>query len=331
MITSELISVIVPVYNVSKYLDQCVGSIVAQSYKDLEIILVDDGATDDSGAICDKWAERDSRISVIHQKNQGLSGARNTGLRVARGNWVVFCDSDDWMEGSVLEKALENSLENKSDLVVWGYFADFLDENDKLLSSREHNIPSFLSNEFKPEHLLDEYIRRLWGYAWNKLYRRVFIQDANFSEGIHLVEDALFNCGVLQKKPKVSFLAFCGTHYNQRKRNTLGNTFNPNYFEWLSLANDYWVRTFVSYNLKEEDILMYKNRESFNSVFLTIRAISNNKAFSFKDKYRAIEELLKRKDANAIITQFKPYNFRKRFIKTLLVHEFIFLLILIVK
>ena len=94
--TEELISVVVPVYNVEKYLERCVDSIIKQTYKNLDIILVDDGSQDNSGKICDKYKEKYNNIQVIHQKNQGLSIARNNGLAIAEGNYITFIDSDDW-------------------------------------------------------------------------------------------------------------------------------------------------------------------------------------------------------------------------------------------
>ena len=109
-----LISVIVPVYNVERYLAECVDSILGQTYGNLEIILVDDGSTDGSGIMCDQYAQKDARIHVIHQKNQGLSSARNTGLDMAQGEWIAFVDSDDWLEPNTYEVLLQMAKENKA-------------------------------------------------------------------------------------------------------------------------------------------------------------------------------------------------------------------------
>ena len=103
-------TVVVPVYNVEKYLEKCVDSILAQTEPDFELLLVDDGSTDGSGRLCDKLAEKDGRVRVIHQKNQGLGGARNTGIQQAQGDWLLLVDSDDWIEPQTLEKTMEAGL-----------------------------------------------------------------------------------------------------------------------------------------------------------------------------------------------------------------------------
>ncbi len=115
-----LVSVIVPVYNVEAFLPRCVDSILAQTYQNLEIILVDDGAKDSSGAICDGYAARDHRVRVIHKENGGLSSARNAGIDAARGGWLEFVDSDDWIEPDTVESLLSEALENQVELVVGG-------------------------------------------------------------------------------------------------------------------------------------------------------------------------------------------------------------------
>ena len=106
----NLVSVIVPIYNVEKYLEKCIESIVNQTYKNLEIILVDDGSPDNCPAICDEWAQKDSRIKVIHKKNGGLSSARNAGLEVSNGEYISFVDSDDWLDENTFEEVYNNFL-----------------------------------------------------------------------------------------------------------------------------------------------------------------------------------------------------------------------------
>ena len=114
----DLISIIVPVYNVEKYIHECVDSIINQTYKNIEIILVDDGSPDNCGKICDEYAKKDNRIKVIHKPNGGLSDARNHGIDVANGEWLMFIDSDDWIEPNMAEKLLHSALNNKADLAI---------------------------------------------------------------------------------------------------------------------------------------------------------------------------------------------------------------------
>ena len=115
-------SIIIPVYRVEQYLDQCVQSVVAQTYREFEVILIDDGSPDNSGALCDRWAEKDSRIRVIHQENQGLSGARNTGIQAASGDYLMFLDSDDWWSGeTVLQTVAERLEKTGADVLSFNY------------------------------------------------------------------------------------------------------------------------------------------------------------------------------------------------------------------
>jgi len=106
----DLISVIVPVYNVAEYLNTCISSIINQTYPNLEILLIDDGSTDSSGQLCDAWEKKDGRIQVIHKENGGLSDARNTGLKAASGEWIIFVDSDDFIYPTLIEKRLKKKL-----------------------------------------------------------------------------------------------------------------------------------------------------------------------------------------------------------------------------
>ena len=121
---NDLISVVVPCYNVEKYLEKCVKSIVDQTYTNLEIILVDDGAKDGTPELCDKLALTDSRIKVVHKLNGGLSDARNAGITVASGEYITFFDSDDWLEPDTIKNAYDKLIADNFDLVVWGYVAE---------------------------------------------------------------------------------------------------------------------------------------------------------------------------------------------------------------
>ena len=120
-----MISVIIPIYNVAQYLSQCMKSILSQSYNDLEIILVDDGSADECPRLCDEYEAGDARVRVIHKKNGGLSDARNAGMRIAKGEWIYFVDSDDWLDINAIQKLYQFAVDNHCDVVQGGlYYAD---------------------------------------------------------------------------------------------------------------------------------------------------------------------------------------------------------------
>lgn len=136
----DLVSVIVPVYNVEEYLDECIQSIVNQSYKNLEIILVDDGAKDNSGNVCDQWKEKDDRIKVIHQENMGASGARNSALDMIEGEYICFVDSDDTIDEQYIELMYQNMIDNNSDMCIGQYYRKDLKSGEKIYEQKSDMI-----------------------------------------------------------------------------------------------------------------------------------------------------------------------------------------------
>ena len=184
---NELISVVVPVYNVEKYLDKCIESIEKQTYAHLEIILVDDGATDNSGRICDSHAERDERICVLHQKNGGRAAARNVGMEKATGEYLMFVDGDDWIDTDCLEAAYK-FFESDTQMVVFRERSIFA---DRVESNGSDRYKKFVGSE-----PLEFYIN---GYSdfqaatsvCGKLYRKSLLQDIRFEEGRYY-EDIMF-------------------------------------------------------------------------------------------------------------------------------------------
>lgn len=166
---NELVTIIVPVYNTGAYLSPCLESLIAQTHRDLEIILVDDGSTDGSGAICDDFARRDERIKVIHQKNSGVSAARNAGLDNASGTYLTFVDADDALLPYAVETALQYLRETDADVVTYGWQRHFDDEGriEECCTefSYETDIPAVI------REILMHYSAYGGGYPWNKLWR----------------------------------------------------------------------------------------------------------------------------------------------------------------
>ena len=198
---SEKISVIIPVYKVEKYLDKCIESVVNQTHKNLEIILVDDGSPDNCPAICDKWAKKDVRIRVIHKQNGGLSDARNAGLDIATGEYIGFVDSDDAVIPEMYEELLKNLQENDADISACGYY-DVNSLGYKIEKEQQDaNELVVLNSDEVLKYVCFE--KRGWELATvhNKLYKAAIWQDLRFEKGKIHEDEFAFN-KVMKKRPK---------------------------------------------------------------------------------------------------------------------------------
>ena len=174
------VSIIVPVYNCENYLERCFGSIRNQILTDWECIVIDDGSTDGSGAISDRYAEEDGRFKVIHQKNRGVSAARNLGLNMAEGEYVGFVDSDDWIERDMFSILYSEAVDTKSDVAVCGVCDKCKGKHKKVLSSKEA-----LMTMFDPRSGME-------GFTVTRLIRRGLLKSAFFDESVRCYEDLLF-------------------------------------------------------------------------------------------------------------------------------------------
>jgi len=220
-------SIIVPVYNDENHLPRCLDSIIAQTFTDYECLLIDDGSTDSASAICDAYAEKDSRFRVVHKNNEGISKTRQFGINNAAGKYTVFVDSDDWIEPSLLEKAIQLVDNSNPDII----FLDFYDENS---SGKECYIPQNIS-------ILDAdtVIRRVlkgnqFSCLWNVIIKKelYYLNNIQFAEGINYGEDSLFVIELLLNNPKIDFLAGACYHH----------TFNRNSFTRTNVKNRYMER-----------------------------------------------------------------------------------------
>lgn len=170
-----IFSIIVPVYNVEKYIHRCIDSILNQTFEDFECILVDDSSPDSCGMICDQYAAKDDRIKVIHKENGGVSEARNVALEVARGEYICFVDSDDYVENDFLMKIQESICEKDADVIVFGYKVISKNAESKIV------YDSNLSNrEIKEKFISDEYL----ALAWNKCYKKDLFENRKFPVGL---------------------------------------------------------------------------------------------------------------------------------------------------
>lgn len=238
----DLVSVIVPVYQVEKYIDKCIQSIMKQTYQNIEVILVDDGSSDQSGNICDQYAFLDNRIQVIHKHNGGLAAARNSGAAAARGNWYCFIDGDDHIAPDYIEYLLTLCQINHADMSCCMYdivyeMPEERDNNIKIDQFEE--IVAYTPEEFTYLLLCD----KVASYAWNKLYRASLWTNIGFNETMNIYEDSTTLYKVASQANKI----ICGSerkyYYVQRQTSLLHNNRNmrniSNYFTVLNDQENY--------------------------------------------------------------------------------------------
>jgi glycosyltransferase involved in cell wall biosynthesis len=198
-----MVSIVVPVYNAEKYLEDCLISLVDQTYENIEIILVDDGSVDDSGRICDCWAEKDDRIIVYHKKNEGVSATRNFGIQRARGKFLMFVDADDMLVLNTVEYMVKEIIKNNSELVVCKY-----QSQDYKKNIRESNlrIELLLKEDYLREMMIPE--KNIAAFVYNRLYLTQIIMEKNirFNQNVQVCEDTLFNYEYMKFIKNVVFI-----------------------------------------------------------------------------------------------------------------------------
>lgn len=315
------ISIIVPVFNSAKWLNKCIDSIIEQTYNNIEIILIDDGSTDNSPEICDEYAKRDSRIRVIHKKNEGVSIARNTGIDTSTGEYIKFVDSDDWIEKDCCEK-LVNIIEKESvDLVICGLNVF---QNNKLLRNPHLENKKIDIREGFKEY---KYINKIFAAPWNKLYKKEKILK-KFKEGQSLGEDLAFNLDYLKGIDKIYVTEYCLYNVQLDNENSLNrkfredrfdivikliqkeesfcnNMYNGNY-EKVFFANMY-IENLHAYLRQLAKMYNYKEYKEITHKYINLDVIKNssNTCCLTRKDYKIFNKLVKFKNEFLIYVFFK--------------------------
>lgn len=255
-IVNDLISIIVPVYKVEKYLNRCIDSILNQTYKNLEIILVDDGSPDNCGKICDDYKKMDKRIKVIHKKNGGLSDARNFGIKIASGKYIGFVDSDDFISKEMYEKLYYLLKENKADISVISYKCFY--EIDKVFDKKENiNNVSVLSAEESMQYLFEN--SKIGNYAWNKLYKTSLFSDIEYPFGKKM-EDLGTTYKLFNKCNRIAYCDIELYYYLQRQDSILHSTDAMFCNDKFELCYERFIYLKEKYpNLKENYTYIFEN------------------------------------------------------------------------
>lgn len=296
------ISVIVPVYKTEGLLDRCVESIVGQTYKNLEIILVDDGSPDNCPAMCDEWAEKDSRIRVIHKENGGVSSARNAALDIATGDYIGFVDSDDWIEPEMYSSLIQKISESGKNIALCSYYA-------VEISGERYECRCVVDKEVLDK---DDYFRFIvlggdGGYIWNRLYDADILKEVRFDEDIWYSEDLLFNFKTAQKSNGAAILDKIEYNYVQKRIKEQAWVMNDHSFDSMTA-----FEIMLSYKDIPEDVYDCCLRGYAAAAFTLLSGVLTNEKYFYKydDIRSAILNFKKR-----ILTQ-KKYPLKYK-VKTL--------------
>ena len=257
---NPLISIIIPVYNTKQYLQECIESVINQTYTNLEIIAIDDGSTDGSGQILDEYGKSDSRIKVIHKENAGVSAARNTGLDIAAGDYIGFVDSDDYCATDMFEQLVKTAMTESADAVVCAFIGD------------KKNTASSLMTFNGIEAIVEIQKATIFmGHLHNKLLKKELVSNIKLDEQITILEDILFLNYALMQAGKVVYINKELYYYRENMQSALRNPqFKPSYLTRIA-ASEEIVRFFEKYL---PDSLYWANKNLLNSYFFVIDKIS---------------------------------------------------------
>lgn len=331
-----MISIIVPIYKVEKYLDKCVNSIINQTYKDLEIILVDDGSPDNCPKMCDAFAEQDSRIKVVHKQNGGLMSARQAGLREATGEYVGFVDGDDWIEPDMYMNFYKAICDYQPDMAVSEFYSETGDEID--ISNQNLSKPFFtkdeMINEIYPNMLfkVPYYNFGINPCCWSKIYKKELLESCLYSipTEIKIGEDTAFTYPCLIKAQSMAYINKACYHYIDSRDGSMTSSYDA----------DMENTILIPYNILKQEFEAsrygFSNSLDYYLFYLIEFVIRNEAGYSNKKSRKEIIKTLKKFTCNKeVISALKNINsadlpLRKKFLLTFFKmksNEFIYLYI----
>lgn len=305
------VSVIVPVYNVETDLINCIESILKQTYSEWELWLIDDGSTDNSPQLCDEFADKDERIHVIHKTNGGVSSARNIGLDCATGEYVLFVDSDDYLESNAIERLVEAAVQTDADTVLCGFTYRIVGD-----SSNTENLPDAYF-EGTNEELVETCFAEIFGKdlinpPWNKLIKRDMLMqhELKFNLDFSILEDLSFSIQVLGCSRKITILKESLYNYVYKQQNNLVHKFHPNFYEALLYFDDCMQRYQVCTSNEEIDSV----RCDFfcRKVLMYLRKIYNFAEYNNKKKFSELKRICSDGRLQQNACKFKLKDRKKR-------------------
>ena len=261
------VSIVVPVYNCEEYLDKCITSLINQTLYDCEFIFVNDGSSDNSRDIINKYKLIDNRITLINQENSGVSVARNKGIKVSTGEYIGFVDADDYIELDMFETMYNAAKESDCDVVISNFEEEL--EGNKNIIKYNFTKNKLLDKDYINKNIIPFFIANdSLNTAWNKIYKNKIIKDnkISFPKGVCLGEDGLFNINVFSNIDIVKYIDYCGYHYREVKGSATRNLYNKDYFEKALEVYNLDILNYCKTNLSREEIYKLKSIKFINSV-----------------------------------------------------------------
>lgn len=285
----NLVSIIIPIYNVQKYLSRCLDSLLAQTLKDIEIILINDGSRDNSLGICEAYAKKDKRIIVIDQINQGVSVARNTGIAKATGEYIGFVDPDDWLEPNMYELMVNKIKESDCPICFCNYYKDEKNNSvpkdfkiEKDILDKEEITDVIISNMVGADDIMPHY-NFVMGCVWRGLYKKSFMDQygLDFEPGVNIMEDLVFNIRALLKADKLCIVPDHLYHYVQNPTSIL-HSYKKNMWEDQMRVHELLEQYIIEADLEER----MRNRLDMRYVGMAFSAIYNEVQAKNKEDMR---------------------------------------------
>ncbi len=292
------ISIIMPVYNVEEFLSKAIESVLNQTFKDIELFVIDDGSKDNSGKICDEYAKKDKRVTAIHKENGGAPTARNAALKKAKGEYLYFIDSDDWIEKDYLEKMYELAKNNNADLVVTGFLMEYYQNGKTITYSTSCEDAIYTNkNDFR-KNAYKYFNNSFLSLPWNKLFKREIVVKNNIIFPDTKWDDHHFNMFFLMDIGKVVVSSMAKYHwYRSRKgAETMINYSDPNMFEKRIEHYEHVLKLYKHWNMLDDE----KSRDAIDSyfigrVFQCIQELADNKNLTKKEVREKTKYILNHK------------------------------------
>ena len=250
------ISVITPVYNVEKFLNKCVDSILAQTFSDFELFIVDDGSPDSCGKIADEYAKKDSRVRVIHKENGGAPSARNAGILQAKGEYFYFPDSDDWLEPNYLEELYNCAVKTGAKLVISGFSMEYYENNKFQTYKVEPTEKYFETKELLRSNLHNYFDNMMMAVPWNKLYKAEYIRENRILFPNLKWDDLHFNMDVIKDIDSVAICSSSGYHFFRSRQGSETTTvFDGMLYKKRKEQFEHILSVYNAWNTTDEDIM----------------------------------------------------------------------------